>query len=338
MKCKNNFCLVVALLILMLTILFNFEKGRSHYFAQTKRGYILDRKGEPIVLNREFFQAFYLLKGKSFLGQDVPEEIKPYLPKILDLPEKGVFLLSENLTLEEVRKLSKVKNVSIKSSVERRVLYRGIRALIGDVTEDKGLFGLEQAFDTRLQRGESVMTSLDTNLLKKGYNLINKYPSYRFKGLAQFKMKTGELISYYSSEAKDWLGEPFTIQADFNLNIPEKITWELGSFTLEKSNQRLRLTPLHLVSAYLTQNCGKGLMPTLILKEEISCQEIKGEREELFLILPNTKEWLLFYPKEEFLYVLKGEFGTSDKEEISLDKFKQNLKYLISLLDYAKIN
>ncbi len=338
MRYKKNLYFIAALLILMLTPIFNLEKGRSYNFAQAKRGFILDRKGEPLVINKETFQAYYLFQGKKFLGQDVPEEVKPYLPKILDLPERGFIKLSENLSQEEVEKLGKIKNVSIKNSLERKLLFKGMQALIGETMGNKGLFGLELLYDSLLQRGESVRTSLDTNLLKKGYNLINKYSSYRFKGLAQFKMKTGELISYYSSEAKDWLGEPFTIQADFNLNIPEKITWELGSFTLEKSNQGLRLTPLHLVSAYLTQNCGKELIPTLILKEEISCQKLKGEREELFLILPNTKEWLLFYPKEESLYVLKGEFSTSDKEEISLDKFKQNLKYLISLLDYAQIN
>lgn len=332
MKCKGNFCLILSLLIFLLTLLFNFEKGRSYYFTQGRRGYILDRKGEPLVINKESFQAYYLIKGKSFLGEDFPKEIKPYLPKILDLPEKGLILLSENLTLDEVQRLSKVKNVSIRSSIERKVLNEGIRSLLGETTGDKGLLGLEKVYDYKLQRGESIITSLDMNLLKRVYSITKAYASYHFKGMAQFKLTTGELISYWSLEGKDWLTDPLFLQNDLPFQVPERVSWELGSYEVIKQ-PKWQITPLHLVFAYLNKSCGVPVNPTLIYKKEEVCSEIKEKMEELFLFFPENKSWVFLYPREGILYVLKGEVNPSQSEFFSWEKFTQNLKYIVEILN-----
>ncbi|MFN4196871.1 MAG: hypothetical protein ACK4FM_02555, partial [Caldimicrobium sp.] len=190
MKCRCNLCLILALIILFLVILFNFEKGSGYYTSKSKRGYILDRNGEPLVIYKESFQAYYLIPRRNFLGSDVPEEIKAYLPKPLDLPKKGLVLLSDSLTLEEKEKLAKVKNVSIRRNVEREILLEGLDPLIGITAGDKGISGIEKVLEGKLLKGESVFISIDTHYLNKVYNLINMYPSYNIKGIAQFDLKT----------------------------------------------------------------------------------------------------------------------------------------------------
>lgn len=332
MKCKNNFCLIITALILFLTVLFNFEKGRSYYSMFEKRGYILDRKGEPIVMDKESFQAYYLIKGKSVLGEDFPEEIKPYLPKILDLPDRGLILLSENLTIDEVKRLSKIKNVSIRRTIERKILYKGLRPLIGDVAGDRGLMGLEKVYDYKLQRGESIITSLDINLQKKISNITKTYASYNIKGIAQFRIKTGELISYWSNEGKDWLTAPLYIQNNLPFSVPERVSWELGSYEIMKHQKGLLITPLHLVFAYLNKSCDIPVNPTLIYQNVEICREIKEMMQEIFLVFPENRFWLFLYPKGDFLYILKGDWDPSPSEDISWEKFSQNLKYIVDTL------
>lgn len=341
MKCRFNFCLILALIILSMVILFNFEKGSGYYTSKTKRGYILDRKGEPLVVNKESFQAFYLIQGRNFIGRDFPEEIKPYLPKLLDLPEKGLILLSEKLTLDEIEKLSKVKNVTIKGNVERKILYEGLEPIIGITTGDRGISGIEKALEGKLLKGESILISLDAHFMKKIYNLTKMYPSYNIKGIAQFDLKTGELISYYSKDKKEWLTLSFPIHPTEGIKIPEVVKWELGEYRVAKIDDAWYITPLHLISAYFYFSCGKVFFPTVLVRQEVFCSEIAHRGDELFYLISDNKDfsankrWFFFYPTGETLFVATGEMEQDQSVEMNWNYFKENLKYMLAKVIYG---
>lgn len=325
---KKFFSLIWVFLILFIFFL-NFEKGGTYYNFSGKRGYILDRRGEPIVINKESFQAYYLTKGKSMLGQDFPDELKSYLPKLLDLPERGVILLSENFSYDEAQKLRNIKNVYIKSTMERKVLYPNLKALVGTLSNNKGLLGLEKAFDEILQRGGCLQTSLDVFSIKKLHNLIKIYPSYGIKGGAQFDMRTGELLSYYSKEGKEWLSEPLKLSNTLDINLPEKVSWELGSYELSKRENQISFTPLHLATTYLRASCDTLKNPTILFTPDIPCKDIEHEEKENFIYLEDTGEWIYLYLRGKILTLLMGEFDFDKEPELSLQKFVKNLKYII---------
>lgn len=341
MRCKLNLCFILALIILFMVILFNFDKGSGYYTSKAKRGYILDRKGEPLVINKESFQAYYLIQGRNFLGRDVPEEIKPYLPRLLDLPVKGLILLSESLTLEEKEKLAKVKNVSIRGNVERKILFEGLEPLIGITAGDKGISGVEKVLDGKLLKGENIILSLDTHYLNKVYNLIKMYSSYNVKGVAQFDLKTGELRSYYSKDKKEWLSMSFPVRIAWEMHVPGVVKWELGEYKVQKNGENWHLTPLHLISSYFSLACGKAFNPTVLVREENLCPEIIHKGEALFYLLSDEKEssgikrWFFFYPSGETLFVITGEMEPNQSGEINWQSFKENLKYILDKVNHG---
>lgn len=332
MRCKLNFCSIIAIFILGLTLFYGFSSGRGinpSVEFKVKRGYLLDREGDPLVVNKENFRAYLILKGDSSLGRDWPKEIQPYIKTPLEIPKKGIILLAENLTLEEVKKLEKIKNVIIKGELERKLLFEGLKPLIGEVSYGAGISGLEKAFDSLLKRGESVITSLDSKFLKKVYHLNKNYGEFFLKGIALFRISTGELIAYYSEEEEDWLERPVLINKNY-LSETNQVVWEHDIFkNLERSSSP-GITPLFLIKAFLTEACGKDLTPTLLPKDKELC--IPSERElEHFYNLKDSEEWIYLTRKGNLLYAFFGKLS-GNKEEFSFERLKNNLQYLASKL------
>lgn len=311
---------------------FSPGKGFSPAFEEfdVKRGYLLDREGEPLILNKEIFKAYLILKGKSLLGRDWPEELRPYIKNPLDLPEKGLYLLSENLSFEEVKKLKKVENVVIKGELERKPLFEGLKPLIGEVSEGKGISGLEKTFDPLLKKGESVFTSLDAKILKRIYYINKNFENFFIEGIALFKLSTGELVGYYSRGEKQWLEKRIFLSQKELIGKIENVRWELGSLEKRENNFLVEMTPLHMIKAFLREACGKPLEPTIIPKKKDLCEPLEREIDAFYLI-ENSGDWIYFTSKSNLLYVLFGTLSM-DKEENSnekFEKFKSNLQYLV---------
>ncbi|MCS7150337.1 MAG: hypothetical protein RMI93_06325 [Caldimicrobium sp.] len=329
----SNICLLFAIFLVFFTLIFNISKGSSSYFKETKRGYLLDRYGEPLVINKENFQAYLLMKGKSLFGKDVPDEVKPYIQETLELPKKGLLLISEGLTQDEVYKLQNVKNVIIKGEIRRKVLYPEMRALIGSTLGGEGLSGLEKAFNKELKGIDSKSTSLDLNLCKRIYNYARKWGPNFPTDVAIFKRETGELLAFYSIDEKVFLMEPLVIRENILNKVPKETLWELGKAEYKKEGNFLRLTPLHIVQSFLEEDCGKIINPTLTPLKEKLCDRLTLERENLYLYLSHNKRWLSFITKDDYLLVLSGYLPSEEKDE---EPFWQRLKkehdHLVNLM------
>ncbi len=312
MRCKLNFCSIIAFFILGLAFFYGLSSGRGLNPSgelKVKRGYLLDREGEPLVINKENFKAYLILKGESLLGRDWPAEIQPYLKRPLEIPKKGLFLLSESLTLEEVKKLEKVENVVIKGEVERKTIFEGLKPLIGDVSGGEGISGLEKTFDPLLKKGQSVMTSLDAKFIKRIYSLNKNYGEFFLKGIALFRISTGELIAYYSQGENEWL--------ERKISFAEEYTGKGGKVE----------TPLSLVKNCLAELCEKPVNPTFLPIKEKLCEPSEKELEYLFF-LKDSREWIYLARKGDLLHVLFG--GLPEKEKTySFEKLKNNLQYLV---------
>ncbi|MEZ0344079.1 MAG: hypothetical protein ABWJ99_04685 [Caldimicrobium sp.] len=332
MRCKFSLCSIIAFFILGLTLFYGLSSGRGFYPStelKVKRGYLLDRKGEPLVINKENFKAYLILKGESPLGRDWPKEIQLYLKNPLEIPKKGLFLLSERLTLEEVKKLEKIENVVIKGDLERKPLFEGLKPLIGEVSGGEGISGLEKVFDPVLKKGESVITSLDSKFLKRVYYLNKNYGEFFLKGIAQFRISTGELIAYYSQGEKDWLERQLLLGKDY-LGVRDKVVWELDNSKNIERPSSSGITPLYLIKAYLTEACGKPIYPTLLPKDKELCSPSEKEIE-FFYYLKDSEEWIYLTKKDDFLYVFLGGLSVNE-EEYSFERLKNNLQYLVKKL------
>jgi len=309
MKCRINICLLGAIIILLFTLFLGFSTGKGMYYKMNeavKRGYILDRNGEPLVINRESFKAYLILKGSSLLGKDIPDEIRPYLPKTLDLPKKGIILLAENLNLDEAKRLSKVENVIVKGFLERKALFEELSPLLGQVQHEEGISGLEKSFNEFLKEGKSLLTSLDLKFQKKVYHLNRNHKNFTLAGIALLKVTTGEVLAY-SGKDKEWVtGE------------------EIGG-----------VFPKTLIETHLKEICEKNFEITLLPKKEELCKPSEVEVEELKLD-ERHKKFLYLYRKGEFLVVLLGELkkeeSSSQFEGSKLESLKKELHYLAQLL------
>lgn len=327
MICKRNICIYLALIILAFTLILNIKKGGTTFTHPVKRGYLLDRNGEPLVLNIERFQAYYIFRGRSIVGKDIPDEIKAYLPPYFDLPKKGLVLISDSLSYEEMKKFQKIENVIIKGDVKRTPLLEGLRPLLGGVSDNEGVSGLEKAFNSKLKAGESQNLSLDLKLCKRINNSQRGILGSTIQSLAIFKLNTGELLAFLSKEEKNFLLEPFLISpVDLSLQISD-VVWEMGLLDVKRKGPYMLVTPLHLAKSYFTIYCERELNPTLLPKKEEDCGVIQSQPEPLFLVIPNKRQWLYFFPRDEKLYIISGYLPQSEKEEeIDWDRFKKTLQ------------
>ncbi|MCS7199354.1 MAG: hypothetical protein N2327_03625 [Caldimicrobium sp.] len=334
MNFKIDFCLLLAVLFLSFTFILNISEGGSSFQHERKRGYLLDRAGEPLVINKERFEAYLLIDGSSLLGKDWPEELRPYLIRSLDLPKRGLFLISESLTFEEIDKLKKVRNVVIRGEIKREILYPELRGLIGLCVAGDGITGLEKIFDKELKEGESKRVSLDLNLSKKIYNYFRILASPLPTHLAVFKRDTGELLVFFSKEEKNFLTEPFLVR-DNLFNEDLKTMWELGSVEAKRKGNLIYLAPLNIVQTYLSQACGTKVKPTLLPVKERLCDITDQEKdgESLYLYLPHKRQWLAFIVSDDYLFVFSDYFQSGESGEDNLwEVLKKRHKYLVNLI------
>lgn len=334
MNFKINFCLLLTVLLLSFTFILNISEGDSSFQPERKRGYILDRAGEPLVINKERFEAYLIIEGSSLLGKDWPKELRPYLTRNLDLPKRGLLLISESLTHEEIDKLKKVRNVVIKAEIKREILYPELRGLIGLCVAGEGITGLEKIFDRELKGGESKRVSLDINLSKKIYNYFRILAFPLPTHLAVFKRDTGELLVFFSKEEKNFLTESFFVR-DNLFSEDLKTMWELGPVEVKREGSLIYLTPLNIIQAYLSQACGTKVKPTLLPVEEKLCDIIDQEKDEesLYFYLPHKRQWLAFIVSNDYLFVFSDYLQSGENEEDNLwEMLKKRHKYLVNLI------
>jgi len=331
MKCKPNLYLAIAIFIVGLTLFFGLATGKGANPAWErvvqKRGYLLDRQGEPLVVNKERFKAYLLLKGDTLLGREWPKELQPYLNRPLDLPKKGLVLLSENLSLEEVKKLRGLENVIIKGEIERKPLFQELKPLIGDLLEDKGFSGLEKAFDPLLREGKSVLTSLDLNFLKKIYYISKNLGDVNLKGVSIFKVSTGELLGYYASSEKDWLEEELPLSERALPVKIDSVNWNLGASSVGIQGVSGKICPLHLVKALLTETCGRPIDPTLLPQREETCQPLEETKEYLYR-LSEQGDFLYALKERNWLFLFWGAPVKVEGKGPDFERLKKNLQYL----------
>ncbi len=324
MKNRKNFALILAILILGLVIWVNFSTGKE-LVRFNKRGYILDRKGEPLVLNKLRHSAYFLMKGRSPLGEGIPKEIEPYLSSILDLPEKGLIFLSDSLSEESIKELNKVKNVVINTSIERKILFKGLTPLIGMVRGEEGIFGIERAFDEKLKRGEALLLSIDTTSLKKIYNIINSF--WEIKNVAIFDVSKGELLGYYSSQERDFLVDFYYIPKNaYFERISPKVEWLSNSYEVKEKGEELILTPLHLAKSLLKSVCQREIDFSVIFPRDSLC-EVKEDIEEKRVFIGGNR-WLVLILKKKHLFLFTGEVKEEFRDNYNWENLIKNLVFL----------
>ena len=188
-----------GLLSVIILFIYGFEflkKGETSPLPISKRGYILDRNGEPLVISMEFYKAYYVLKDKKFFNK-IPPEVQKYLPHTINLPKKGLVLLSENLSFDEIEELKDVKDVVIQKYYKRKVLYPFLTPYLGKAFDNVGIFGIEKNYDEILKKGESIRLSLDMELEKRLY-LLTKDLKIPYQ-IMVIHLPTGEIKGFISN-------------------------------------------------------------------------------------------------------------------------------------------
>jgi len=183
-----------------------------------KRGYILDRKADPLVISFENYKAYYLLKKGRFFREKIPAVVRKYLPKTLNLPDEGLILLSENLSPEELQELKGIKNVILQRYYKRKLLYPYLGSFVGRCFNNIGISGVEKEFDELLRTGRPLRLSLDLNLeerlLSFARNLSVPYE------IAVFDLQTGEVLGFLATP-------PFSFKRDRLWKLVEDVFTKL---------------------------------------------------------------------------------------------------------------
>jgi hypothetical protein len=182
----------------MLAVVFDFSKKVGGSTPPiSKRGYILDRRGNPLVISLEHYKAYYLLKKGKFFRDKIPAPVRKYFPSTLNLPDKGLVLLSENLSPDEFEELKGIKNVILQRYYKRKLLYPYLEPFVGRCFNNIGISGVEKEFDELLRTGRALRLSLDMNLEKKLLSFV-KEVSVPYE-IAVINLKTGEVLSFLAT-------------------------------------------------------------------------------------------------------------------------------------------
>jgi len=295
MRKERKFFLATSFFVLLISILY-ITTVRSNPIEGplTKRGYILDREGNPLVISREHYRAFLLIKKRGLIGDDLSPVIRKYLDRGLNLPEKGVFLLSDSLTEGEVEALRKEENVVVECSFERKVIHPFIEPLIGRVSNQNGVTGLEKRFDDILRDGKSLRLALSLDMIKRLSKLGKSV-----KDLEEVVVikRNGELFGFYSIFPFPFFEKTFLIEP--SLVYPYEFTtleWELGRKGVQLEKGYLRVTPLHFVQAELRRLNGEHTSLTVLPRDEVEqrtssfSSSEQGKPKEEILILPSYEK------------------------------------------------
>ncbi len=296
MKKQQNFLLFLSLFLLLVALVINFSaekvtgKSSGH---KTKRGYIFDRNLHPIAISLENYKAYYYIKNNFFLSSSDLEILKKYLGSTINLSKKGIILLSEDLSLEEVERLKKEKNVIIEKTFKRKLLQPYLKTLVGETFNGYGVSGLEKVFDEKLSMGEPLILSIDLNLEKKIYNIIHNLNLPAF-AIAIFDLYTGEVLGYMESENARLFDNYYPLSF-FGLPPTEIKTfkWILGEKPVLKEKNITKINTWHIAKWYMDKVCNGSLIPTVLRSQTKVCE-------------PN----LQLFEKNEYHYALGNIFIT----------------------------
>ena len=300
------FCCFIFIILYITTV-----KSSPIERILTKRGYILDREGNPLVISRDHYRAYLLIKGKAMIGDDLSPVVRKYLAQGVNLPEKGVFLLSDSLTQEEAELLKREDNVFVEWSFERKVIYPGLEALVGRVSNQDGVAGLEKAFDDSLKQGKSLQVSLSLDTIKRISNLGKKVKDLEEILVAK---RNGELLAFYSLFTTPFFEKPFLLPPYLLPSYEfSTLEWEFGKQEVKKDGEYLRITPLHLVQAELRRINGENTRLTILPRIGAEEATIKSsdsssqEAKEEILVLPSQEKSIhLLSGKERVILVVRN--------------------------------
>jgi hypothetical protein len=237
--------------------------------------------------------------------------VRKYLAQGVNLPEKGVFLLSDSLTQEEAELLKREDNVFVEWSFERKVIYPGLEALVGRVSNQDGVAGLEKAFDDSLKQGNSLQVSLSLDTIKRISNLGKKVKDLEEILVAK---RNGELLAFYSLSTTPFFEKPFLLPPYLLPSYEfSTLEWEFGKQEVKKEGEYLRITPLHLVQAELRRINGENTRLTVLPRFEAEEATIKSsgsssqEAKEEILVLPSQEKSIhLLSGKERVILVVRN--------------------------------
>jgi len=300
------FCCFIFIILYITTV-----KSSPIERILTKRGYILDREGNPLVISRDHYRAYLLIKGKGIIGDDLSPVVRKYLAQGVNLPEKGVFLLSDSLTQEEAELLKREDNVFVEWSLERKVIYPGLEAFVGRVSNQEGVAGLEKAFDDSLKQGDSLQVSLSLETIKRVSNLGKKAKDLEEILVAK---RNGELLAFYSLFTTPFFEKPFLLPPYLLPSYEfSTLEWEFGKQEVKKDGEYLRITPLHLVQAELRRINGENTRLTVLPRFGAEEATIKSsdsssqEAKEEILVLPSQEKSIhLLSGKERVILVVRN--------------------------------
>jgi hypothetical protein len=330
---KQNLLLFLSIFLVLAVLIINFSAERvtgkpTEY--RVKRGYIFDRNLNPLAISLENYKAYYLLKDDTLFSSSDMNLLKKYLGSTINLSKKGVVLLSEDLSLEEVENLKKEKNVIIEKTFKRKILQPYLKFLIGETFNEYGVSGLEKIFNEHLSMGNPLVLSIDLNLEKKVYNIIHELNLLSF-GIAIFDLKTGELLCYLENENSKPFDSYYPLSL-FNIQPSEikDFKWVLGENLVLKEMDTTKINIWHIAKWYMDKVCGKSIVPTVLRKETKTCEpksEIFKDKEYVYN-LGNSFVTVAF--KEDKMVLSSFVFDPQEKD--LLNKNKKIINYVISML------
>jgi hypothetical protein len=196
-------------------------------------------------------------------------------------------------------------------SFERKVIYPGLEALIGRVSNQEGVAGLEKAFDDSLKQGKSLQVSLSLDTIKRISNLGKKVKDLEEILVAK---RNGELLAFYSLFTTPFFEKPFLLPPYLLPSYEfSTLEWEFGKQEVKKDGEYLRITPLHLVQAELRRINGENTRLTVLPRFGAEEATIKSsdsssqEAKEEILVLPSQEKSIhLLSGKERVILVVRN--------------------------------
>lgn len=333
MEKKQKFLLFLSAFLLLAVLIINFSAERVTGKApeyQVKRGYIFDRNLNPIVVSSENYKAYYLLKDNNLFSSPDVSILRKYLGSTINLPKKGVILLSEDLSLEEIENLKKEKNIIIEKTFKRKIIQPYLKFLVGETFNGYGVSGLEKIFNEHLKTGNPLILSIDLNLEKKIYNIVYELNLPAF-GVAVFDLKTGELLGYLESEDLKLFNTYYPI--NFFGITPSEIKdfkWILGENSVLKEMDTIKINIWHLAKWYMDKACNRSIIPTLLYQKIKICEpNLEAFREKEYVYsLGNIYITVAF--KDDKLIL--SSFAFNPQETDLSNKNKRIINYIISML------
>ncbi len=293
MKKRQNILLFLSFLLILVVVIVNFSAERvtgKSPDCKVKRGYIFDRNLHPIAISLENYKAYYFLKDNSFLSPSDIKILKKYLGSTLNLSKKGVILLSKDLSMEEVKKLKNNENVIIERTFKRKILQPYLKPLIGETFNGYGISGVEKVYDKRLRMGKPLVLSIDLNLEKRIYNIINCFNPLAF-GVAVVNLETGELLSYLESENVKLFENYYPLKF-FGISPKEikDFNWIMGNKPVIRKNNIIEINIWNLAEWFMDKACRGPLNLTVLPRKTRVCQpDVKSFNGNIYIYpLGNT--------------------------------------------------